>query len=170
VRTAFLVGIYLAACGEPQWHANSAPNSDRSVYSYAWVWTDDQGQSVSLSRWRGKPLVVTAVYTACEDVCPRTLSKLRQLYDQYVRDGRYAEFIVVTLDPSNDGPDELRRYRAAHQVPAAWHLLRGEAQQTAQLASMLDIHPMAMDAHFVHESRITAFDPNGVSSGVLDVL
>jgi protein SCO1/2 len=170
VRAAFLVGIYLAACGEPQWHANAAPSSDLSVYSYAWVWTDDQGQSVSLSRWRGKPIVVTAVYTSCEDTCPRTLVKLRQLYDQYTRDGRMAEFIVVTLDPSNDGPDALRKYRAAHQVPAAWHLLRGGVQQTAQLGSMLGIHPMAMDAHLVHESRITVFDANGVSSAVLDVL
>jgi protein SCO1/2 len=169
VKAALLVGIWLAACGEPQWHA-SAPGADRSVYSYAWVWTDDHGQSISLSRWRGTPLVVTAVYTACVDTCPRTLAKLRQLSDQYARDGKRAEFVVVTLDPSNDGPDELRTYRATHQVPAAWHLLRGGEQQTAQLGTMLDIHPMAMDAHLVHESRIIVFDANGMSSAVLDVL
>jgi protein SCO1/2 len=170
MRAALLVGLWLAACGEPQWHASGAPGSDRSVYSHAWVWTDDQGQELSLARWRGTPLVVTAVYTSCVATCPRTLAKLRQLYDQYTRDGTRAEFVVVTLDPSHDGPDELRTYRAAHQVPAAWHLLRGGEQQTAQLGSMLDIHPMAMDEHLVHESRIIVFDGNGVSRAVLDVL
>ncbi len=170
MRAVLLVGVWLAACGEPQWHASSASRSERSVYSYPWVWTDDQGQSVSLSRWRGAPLVVTAVYTACVDTCPRTLAKLRKLSDQYAHDGRRAEFVVVTLDPSHDGPEELRTYRAKHQVPPAWHLLRGGEQQTAQLGGMLDIHPMVMDEHLVHESRIIVFDASGVSSAVLDVL
>lgn len=170
MRAAFLVAIHLAACGEPQWHTNAAPDAGRSVYSHAWLWTDDQGQSVSLSRWRGTPLVVAAVYTSCEDTCPRTVEKLRQLHDQYVREGKRAEFIVVTLDPGHDGPDELRRYRVAHRLPAAWHLLRGGVEQTAQLGSLLDVHPMAMDAHLVHESRITVFDANGIGSAVLDVL
>ena len=170
MRAALLVGIWLVACGEPQWHATSAPRAERSLYSYPWVWTDDQGQSVQLSRWRGTPLVVTAVYTACVDTCPRTLAKLRALSDQYAREGQRAEFVVVTLDPSQDGPAELRSYRAKHQLPPAWHLLRGGEQQTAQLGGMLDVHPMAMDAHLVHESRIIVFDASGVSSAVLDVL
>ena len=169
MRAALLVAICLAACGEPQWHVSTA-RDQRSVYSYPWVWTDDQGHTVSLSRWRGTPLVVTAVYTACVDTCPRTLAKLRTLSDQYAREGKRAEFVVVTLDPGHDGPDELRSYRAKHQVPPAWHLLRGGEQQTAQLGSMLDIHPMAMDEHLVHESRILVFDAGGMRSAVLDVL
>src|SRR5215471_9089054 len=50
-----------------------------SLFAHPWVWTDEQGQSVTFARWRGQPLVVSAVFTTCKATCPRTIAKLQEL-------------------------------------------------------------------------------------------
>jgi len=165
---AITVVIWFAACASP-WHSTREAGSSESLFSYRWVWTDEQGQRVALSRWRGTPVVMTAIYTSCDNTCPRTIARLRKVYDEYQHDGRQAEFVVVTLDPVADTPEQLRHYKEERRLPAAWHLLRGDVAQTAQLGNILGVRPMEMDAHYVHESRITVFDGNGASRAVLDV-
>jgi cytochrome oxidase Cu insertion factor (SCO1/SenC/PrrC family) len=34
-------------------------------FRYPWTWLDDHGERISLAKWRGEPLVITAVYTTC---------------------------------------------------------------------------------------------------------
>lgn len=165
---AITVAIWLAACAVP-WRSTGGGGPAESLFSYRWVWTDEQGQRVALSQWRGTPVVMTAIYTSCDNTCPRTVAKLRKVYDEYQHDGRQAEFVVVTLDPVADTPEQLRRYKEERRLPAAWHLLRGDVAETEQLGNILGVRPMEMDAHYVHESRITVFDGNGTSRAVLDV-
>ena len=40
------------------------------------VFTDTEGQTVRLSDYRGKPLLVTLVYTGCVNVCPTLIENL----------------------------------------------------------------------------------------------
>jgi len=168
VRGSVIVALWLAACASP-WHPTGGRGANDSLFSYRWVWTDEQGQRVALSQWRGTPVVMTAIYTSCDNTCPRTIAKLRKVYDEYQHDGRPAEFVVVTLDPVADTPEQLRHYKEERRLPAAWHLLRGDVAETEQLGNVLGIRPMEMDAHYVHESRITVFDGSGASRAVLDV-
>jgi protein SCO1/2 len=138
-----------------------------SVFNHPWIWLDDRGERVTLASWRGTPLVVTAVYTTCFETCPRTIVRLRRVYDEFVRAGRRAEFVVVTLDPAVDTPERLSEFRRARGLPAAWHLLTGTRQATEQLMAVLDVHVMDMDVHLVHDSRITLFDAGGLRAGEL---
>jgi len=46
-------------------------------------------KAVTLSRWRGAPLVVTMIYTSCRLRCPMTTSKLKKL-DAGVHEARSA--------------------------------------------------------------------------------
>src|SRR5512143_2780196 len=152
MRFVGLVVIVLFGCA-PTWHP--ANDHGGSVYDRPWTWTDDSSQTVRLSQWRGTPLVVTAVYTSCEDTCPHTLMKLRQIYDRYQREQRRAEFVVVTIDPAVDTVEKLRDYRAKQHLPASWHLLRGDPDETQQMADLLGIHPMDIEQHVVHEAQIS---------------
>jgi protein SCO1 len=133
-----------------------------SIFSYPWVFTDEQGERVTFARWRGEPLLVTAIYTQCQATCPRTIDKLRSLYASFVRAGKAPEFVLVTLDPRDDTPERLRRFKQAQGFPDAWHLLTGGASETSQVADLLDIHVLNADSHIMHDARIVIFDAQGM--------
>jgi cytochrome oxidase Cu insertion factor (SCO1/SenC/PrrC family) len=168
-----MIALALAGCAET-WRASAGPPRPSaaprsSVFRYAWIWTDDRGEQVALSRWRGTPLVIAAVYTSCVEICPLTVGKLRTIYRQFEQAGRRAEFVLVTLDPATDTQDRLRQYRRARKLPDAWHLLTGNRHDTDQLMELLEVHVMDMDDHLVHDSRITMFDAGGFRTAELDL-
>jgi len=139
------------------------------LFDYRWTWIDDHARPLAFSQWRGTPLVVTAIYTSCDETCPRTIAKLREVYDQYQREHRAAEFVIVTIDPKTDQVDELRAYKDRKHLPEAWHLVRGDPDQTRQAMAVLGVHAMDMEQHLVHESKISVFNPAGVRTATLDV-
>jgi protein SCO1/2 len=142
--------------------AEVSPSSGVSLFRYPWVWNDEHGSSVTFARWRGEPLVVSVFFTSCRKTCPRTLQTLRTVQANFSREHRAAQFVLVTLDPTNDTPDTLREFKTTERLPDAWHLLTGSAPQTRDLADLLDIHVMDLDPHVVHEGKIVIFDSQGM--------
>ena len=145
----------------PPTRADAVADRSRSLFAQPWIWTDERGAPVQLSRWGGSLLVVTLVYTSCTTTCPLTVDKLLRLGDSFRRQGRPATFVLVTLDPSNDTPEQLRRFKATRGLPADWHLLRGNDQQTRELAGLLGVRIMNESSHIIHDGRIVFLDPQG---------
>lgn len=139
-----------------------------SLFSHPWVWTDERGQSVTFAGWRGRPLVVAAVFTTCKATCPRTIGKLQELDAAYRREGRPAQFVLVTLDPDNDTPQVLRAFKESSGLPAAWRFLCANKDQTRELLDALDIHVIDEGAHLLHEGRIVIFDGAGMPTRSFD--
>jgi protein SCO1/2 len=143
-----------------------------SLFRYPWVWTDEEGKSVTFARWRGEPVVVAVMFTSCRRTCPQTLRTLRKVYATFSRERPGAQFVLVTLDPTTDTPERLREFKKSEALPDTWHLLTGTEAQTRDLTDVLDIHVMELDPHVVHEGKIVVFDPRGMpersfsSSGV----
>jgi protein SCO1/2 len=172
------ISIALAAalaggCAQDTWKPSAPPSAAQartSLFSYPWVWLDDRGERVAFSQWRGTQVVVAAIYTSCQETCPRTLGRLREVYEQFARDNRRAEFVVVTIDPETDTPRRLRELRHSRGLPDTWHLLTGGSAETQQLADLLGVHVMQMEAHVVHDSKIMLFDADGQRSAELDIL
>jgi protein SCO1/2 len=133
-----------------------------SLFSRPWAWTDELGESVIFARWRGEPLVVTAMFTSCRATCPRTIAKLQQLYAAYQREGRAAQFLLVTLDPTNDTPQRLREFKASGGLPQAWHFLVGGERETREIVDALDVHIIDDGPHLLHDGRIVVFDAQGM--------
>jgi protein SCO1/2 len=156
-----------AATGEGSPGAGGAAPLAGSLFDRPWVWSDERGAAVHFTQWRGTPLIVSFVYTACTTTCPLTVEKLRRLDQRFRGEGRAAEFVLVTLDPTADSAQELRRFKAARQLPQSWHLLRGSDDQTRALADFLGVRIMTMGDHIVHETTIVLLDPEGRLLGQL---
>jgi len=150
---AIYVGVVLSGLTE---------TTRRSLFEFPWMWTDENGERIAFSRWRGEPVLVTAIYTQCQATCPRTISKLRKLDAAFRREGHVPEFILVTLDPRNDTPERLRRFKEGEGFPGSWHLLTGGLPETRELADLLDIHVLNADSHIMHDARIVIFDAEGM--------
>jgi protein SCO1/2 len=157
--------LLLAACASLQDSTASAerPNLTRvSLFAHPWTWTDERGASVKFARWRGEPLVVSAIYTTCRAQCPRTIAKLKQLDAAFRKEGHVPQFLVVTLDPTTDTPDALRQFKESEHLPESWRFLAGTVEQTGEFADALDIHVLAADSHRFHDGRIVIFDAQGM--------
>jgi len=152
------------ATAEPR--APVARGDAPSLFAAPWVWNDERGTAVRFEQWRGAPIVVTMFFTACTATCPLTIERLRRVTEAFEREGRAATFVLVTLDPTHDTPERLSRFKRSRQLPARWHLLRGDDPQTRGLADLLQVHVLD-EEHIFHDARIVVFDRDGKLAGQL---
>lgn len=126
--------------------------------------TDIDGKKVNLSRFRGKPLLITMIYTACVDVCPLLIQNLHPA----VADARglFGEdgFSVITVgfDVQGDTPQRMRSFRnRAGQPFDNWHFLSGDEANVDALERSIGVGIYARAGGFDHVSQITFVDGNG---------
>jgi protein SCO1/2 len=74
------------------------------------VLTNQDGQPMSYSDLRGKPVLIFWGYTHCPDVCPMTMSDFRRIKKMLGDDGEKVAFVMITADPKRDTPDVLKKY------------------------------------------------------------
>jgi protein SCO1/2 len=140
----------------------SLADASPSLFEQPWRWKDDHGETVTLSRWKGAPLVVTMFYTTCRFRCPMTLDKLREIEAAFTRHKQRANFALVTLDPRSDTVERLNDFKKVNRLPdETWHLLNGDDAQTRTLSRFLGIRPAYDDGHIDHQVRIAILDARG---------
>jgi protein SCO1/2 len=95
----------------------------------ATVLIDSAGKRFDLATLRGKVVVVSFVYTTCNGVCPATTQTLRgiqQALQEAKLWGSSVQFVSITLDPTRDTPEVLKRYAELFGAePAGWRFLTG---------------------------------------------
>src|SRR3974377_2192720 len=99
------MGWLLAACAHT--FAGVAPNPIGPAPDFAL--TDENGQPFKLSDLRGKWVLLAYGYTPCPDVCPLTLSRLRDVKKTIDANGGRVQVVFVTIDPERDSADIMRK-------------------------------------------------------------
>lgn len=79
---------------------------------------------------KGRPALVTAVYTNCPDVCIMTMANMRRIHTALGADSARVSFATVSFDPERDTPSALRRYAQTWRTGPDWHLLTGDTTAT----------------------------------------
>jgi protein SCO1 len=85
---------------------------------------DQHGDSLTLDRFRGRPVVVTFGYGHCETVCPLTVRSARDAVRRLADRG--AVLVVVTLDPWRDTPGRLPYLADGWGLAEGMHLVGGD--------------------------------------------
>jgi protein SCO1/2 len=82
------------------------------------VLLDRQGRPVELSRYRGKPLLVTFIYTACFQVCPTITRNLQKAVDNTVSVMGADRFNVISIGFNQpfDSPAALRDFARQYGI------------------------------------------------------
>ena len=68
------------------------------------------GQTVRLSDFRGKLVLLYFGYTFCPDVCPTSLSKLAKTMEILGNQADDVQVIMISVDPERDTPEILSEY------------------------------------------------------------
>lgn len=100
-----------------------------SVRAYDFQLPDAEGRAVSLASLRGKVVVLTFLYTHCPDYCPLVADEIGKLHAKLGPLGDRVAFVAVSVDPSGDTPEEVRRFLQAHHVDGILTYVRGTGMQ-----------------------------------------
>lgn len=125
---------------------------------------DRQGRPVALSSLRGKPLLVSFVYTGCFQACPAATRALdesvRRLADRFGEDG----FRVASIgfNQPADSPQALRAFAAQNRITRAnWEFLSPPAAAVEPLTRAFGFRYAATPAGFDHVLQVTLVDASG---------
>ena len=103
--------LALAACSpdKPKFNGIDVTGAD---YAKGFTLTDHNGQSRSLSDFKGKVVVLFFGYTQCPDVCPTSMTELAEVKRLLGADADKLQGVFVTLDPARDTTELLKAYMA----------------------------------------------------------
>lgn len=125
---------------------------------------DREGRPVRLSSYRGKPLLVSFIYTGCFQVCPITTRSL----DETVRalQGRFGDgqFNVVSIgfNQPADSPQALKVFAAQHRISRPnWEFLSPPERIVPALTREFGFLYEATPAGFDHVLQVSLLDAQG---------
>ena len=102
--------------------------------------TDQFGKQVSLSQFRGKPVVLTFLFTHCPNVCPLTAEKLHMTMLALGNDAQRVAVLAVTTDPKRDTLASALVFSQVHHMEEYWHFLIGPHDTVARVWSSYSIY------------------------------
>jgi protein SCO1/2 len=125
---------------------------------------DREGRPVRLSSYRGKPLLVSFIYTGCFQVCPTTTRALQSAL-KAAQDGLGSnQFNVISIgfNQPADSPQALKSFAAQNGINYPnWEFLSPHASIVADLTRSFGFSHVATPAGFDHILQATLVDAQG---------
>lgn len=177
---AWLAVLCLVVCGLPTLaHAKEAADGaaidaatafatsqaaiGRQVGDY--VLQDHRGAKLSLADLRGRPLVISLVYTSCSTVCPVTTIHLRDSLIEARRALGNDSFAILTFGfhAAGDRPAQLAAFANTHRLLeiADWRLASADPGTTEALLRDLGFSYRYAAGGFDHPTQTTLLDAQG---------
>ena len=157
ILAAALLVLTLPVSGAP---AGVAPLPANSIYQLSVPFTDQQGRTIRLEDWRGKPVVISMFYSSCQFVCPRIVEALKRTEASLARK---VPILMVSFDPLRDDTAALKAMAEERHIAfKTWTLARTEARNVRKLAATLGIQYRELPSgEFNHSSVIILLDAEG---------
>jgi len=125
---------------------------------------DRRGQPVRLSDYRGKPLLVSFIYTGCFQVCPTTTRMLNEAVQDLGRLVGFDKFNVVSIGFNQpfDAPEAMRAFSTQNGIAASnWEFLSPHRSIVEPLTRDFGFSYVANAAGFDHVLSVTLLDGEG---------
>jgi protein SCO1/2 len=117
---------------------------------------DQDGQPASLSEYRGQVVVLTFLYSTCQDTCPVTAQQIRGAMDQL---GHDVPALAVSVDPANDTPFHAKRFLLQQHLTDRMRFLLGSRPQLQPIWKAYGIQPQGQG--FEHSAYVLLIDKQG---------
>jgi protein SCO1/2 len=101
-------------------------------------------------------VIVTFLYTHCEDTCPIQAQTVRGALDQL---GHDVPALAIAVDPPNDTPQSARRFLAEQRATGRLDFVLGSRAQLRPVWRGFAIQPQSVTTE--HQARFTLVDARG---------
>ena len=126
--------------------------------------TDTRGVPFTLQDYRGKPLVISLVYSACSSICPVTTQHLIDAVTEARRVFGPNRFAVLTVgfDARNDTVPRMVQFASAQGIKLPnWRVASGDVASIEALLNDLGFSYRAVAGGFDHPMQTTIVDRDG---------
>jgi protein SCO1/2 len=117
---------------------------------------NQDGEPISMRGFRGEPVIVTFLYTTCEDTCPLQAQTVRGALDQL---GHDVPAIAIAVDPPRDTPERARAFLSEQRALGRLDFVLGSRDELRPLWRGFAIRPQSVTQE--HQARITLVDRRG---------
>jgi protein SCO1 len=118
--------------------------------------TNQDGEPVSMRELRGSPVVVTFLYTTCEDTCPIQAQTVRGALDQL---GHDVPAIAIAVDPPRDTPDRAKAFLSEQRALGRIDFVLGTRAGLKPVWDGFFVRPQSVTEE--HQARFTLVDAKG---------
>ena len=117
---------------------------------------NQDGERVSMRDLRGRPVIVTFLYTTCDDSCPLQAQTVRGALDQL---GHDVPALAVAVDPPRDTPERARAFLSEQRALGRIDFVLGSRAELRPLWKGFAIQPQSVTRE--HQARFTLVDARG---------
>lgn len=131
---------------------------------------DQLGNTISLAQFKGKPVVLTFLYTHCPDVCPLTADKLHATMQSLGKDAQQVAVLAVSMDPKGDTAATAQNFANVHKLGDYFYYLLGTHDELTPVwtSYSVDAQAATSDGTVSHSSPIYVIDKQGRERVLLD--
>ena len=117
---------------------------------------DQDGKPISMRALRGKPVLVSFLYTTCDDTCPAQAQTMRGALDDL---GHDVPAIAIAVDPPRDTPQRARAFLLKARATGRIKFVLGSRAELQPLWKGFFIRPQSVNQE--HQARFTLIDKKG---------
>jgi len=117
---------------------------------------DQDGEPISMAALRGRPAIVTFLYTTCKETCPAQAQQIKLALD---RVGEPVPAIAVSVEPGADTPASAQRFLHKQGMVGRLEFALGSRAQLQPVWRGFAIQPQLPDAE--HQARTVIVDARG---------
>lgn len=117
---------------------------------------DQNGRPAGPREYRGRPTIVTFLYTTCRDTCPLTAQQIAGAMDLL---GHSVPALAVSVDPAGDTPVRARRFLAKQRVQGRMRFLLGSPSALQPVWREFGVAPQREKAE--HSVSVVVLDGQG---------
>lgn len=118
---------------------------------------DQDGETVRMRDFRGGPVIVTFLYTSCDETCPPQAQQIKGALDQL---GHDVPALAIAVDPENDTADRARAFLSEQRMTGRMDFVLGSEPELRPLWDGYAIQPQLPGAE--HQARIVLVDGEGL--------
>jgi protein SCO1 len=143
----------VGAAGPTGLHGGLRPPHARAI---DFALRDQDGQAATMRAYRGRTVVVTFMYSTCQDSCPLTAQQIRGALDDL---GRDVPVIVISVDPAGDTPLHVQQFLVKQHLVGRMRYLTGTRAQLAPIWRAYGIQPQGQG--YEHTASTVIVDATG---------
>jgi cytochrome oxidase Cu insertion factor (SCO1/SenC/PrrC family) len=124
---------------------------------------DQSSTTVSLASFRGKPVLVGFIHTMCKGVCQMMTAKMRSVVSAMpAGHSSDVSMLLITTDPSDDQPQQLRQYAQSQDLPdKGWILVTGSQDNIRRVMRLYGVSHQDTDDAMMHVMKLFLIAPDG---------
>lgn len=140
------------------------PNEQRTLDTYIpedITLVDAEGREFKLLDLKGKPIILSPIYTTCKSACPIITKNLKKVIPEVGTPGKDFWVVSLTFNPK-DTLEDLKRFKKEYGLNGpGWIVAKARTKEELfRLLDAIDFRFLTAGEEFIHPNLIVILSPN----------